>query len=87
MSTTSKFMERIGLRVRTRDVVAVSSGSPARLSHGLDLATLRNWEQGRLKPDVAANTLLWTIARNPEQSKNLWTWRTEWLPHRPREGR
>lgn len=34
--------------------------------YGLDLATLRNWEQGRSKPDVAANTLLWTIARNPE---------------------
>lgn len=32
MSTTSKFMERIGQRVRTRDVVPVSSGSPARLS-------------------------------------------------------
>ncbi|MER9769912.1 hypothetical protein NKJ09_28275 [Mesorhizobium sp. M0189] len=156
MSTKSKFMERYGQRVRTRDVVPVSSGSPVRLSlsflhgantpeaarilvkrqlplrtahailtemvdhgkafvtvpcvddllalknelssagviakvhaprpisvrevrdrtklsqeafsvrYGLDLATLRNWEQGRSKPDVAANTLLWTIARNPE---------------------
>jgi DNA-binding transcriptional regulator YiaG len=34
--------------------------------YGLDLATLRNWEQGRSQPDAAANTLLWTIARNPE---------------------
>jgi len=34
--------------------------------YGLDLATLRNWEQGRSEPDAAANTLLWTIARNPE---------------------
>lgn len=32
MLTTSKFMERLGQRVRTRDVVPVSSGSPARLS-------------------------------------------------------
>jgi len=32
---------------------------------GLDLATLRNWEQGRSEPDAAARTLLWTIARNP----------------------
>lgn len=32
MSTTSKFMERYGQRVRTRDVVPVSSGSPVRLS-------------------------------------------------------
>ena len=33
--------------------------------YGLDLATLRNWEQGRSTPDAAASTLLWTIARNP----------------------
>ena len=33
---------------------------------GLDLATLRNWEQGRSQPDAAATTLLWTIARNPD---------------------
>lgn len=155
MSTASKFMERFGQRVRTRDVVPVSSGSPVRLSlsflrgantpeaarilvkrrlplrtthavltdmidrgkafvtvpcvdnlqqlkdelssvgviakvhapqpiavrevrsrtklsqeafavtYGLDIATLRNWEQGRSEPDAAANTLLWTIARNP----------------------
>jgi DNA-binding transcriptional regulator YiaG len=156
MATTSKFMERFGQRVRTRDVVQTSSGSPVRLSlsilhgantpeaarilvkrqlplrtahvvltemvdhgkafvtvpcvedlgalknelssvgvvakvhapqpinvrevrdrtklsqeafsvrYGLDLATLRNWEQGRSEPDAAANTLLWTIARNPD---------------------
>ena len=155
MSTTSKFMERFGQRVRTRDVVRVSSGSPVRVSlayrqgastpeaarilvrrhlplrtahavltemvdhgkafvtvpcvedlhalknelssvgvvakvhaprpinvrevrertklsqeafsvrYGLDLATLRNWEQGRSQPDAAAIALLWTIARNP----------------------
>lgn len=34
MSTTSRFMERFGQRVRTRDVVPVSSGSPVRLSLG-----------------------------------------------------
>lgn len=156
MSNTSKFMERFGQQVRTRDVARVSSGSPVRLSlrlrpgantpeaarilmkrhlslrtahavltemidrgrafvrvpcvddlralkdellsagviakvhaprpvsaravrertelsqeafavrYGLDLATLRNWEQGRSKPDAAANTLLWIIDRYPE---------------------
>lgn len=156
MSTTSKFMEQFGQRVRTRDVAQVSSGSPVRSSigflrganipeaarllvrrhlpprtahavltemvdrgkafvtvpcvedlrvlrdelsaagviakvhaprpidvravreraklsqeafsvrYGLDLATLKNWEQGRSTPDAAANTLLWTIARNPK---------------------
>ena len=160
MSTTSKFMERFGQQVRTRDVARVSSGSPVRLSlvseagantpkaarilvkrhvalrtahavltemvdqgkayltvpcvedlptlkrdlasagivakvhapqpvdvravrartslsqeafavrYGLDLATLRNWEQGRSEPDVAAKTLLWTIARNPGAVEN-----------------
>ena len=35
------------------------------MRYGLDLATLRNWEQGRSAPDAAASTLLWTIARNP----------------------
>lgn len=33
---------------------------------GLDEATLRNWEQGRSEPGLAAMTLLWTIHRNPE---------------------
>jgi len=33
--------------------------------YGLDVATLRNWEQGRSEPDAAARTLLCTIARNP----------------------
>lgn len=35
------------------------------LRYGLDVSTLRNWEQGRSEPDAAATTLLWTIARNP----------------------
>lgn len=56
------------------------------MRYGLDLATLRNWEQGRSKPDVAANTLLWTIARNPEAVEESLDMETEWLPHRPREG-
>lgn len=177
MSTTSRFMERFGERVRNRDVVPVSSGSPVRLSlsflhgantpeaarillkrqlllrtahailtemvdhgkafvtdpcvddllalknelssagviakvhaprpisvrevrdrtklsqeafsvrYGLDLATFRNWEQGRSKPDVAANTLLWTIARNPEAVEESLDMEDGVAAHRPREGR
>lgn len=34
--------------------------------YGLDLGTLKNWEQGRSKPDAAANTLLMTIYSNPQ---------------------
>ena len=36
------------------------------LRFGLDVATLRNWEQGRSRPDAAALALLWTIAKNPK---------------------
>ena len=36
------------------------------LRYGLDLATLRNWEQGRSKPDAAARAILWTIAHRPD---------------------
>ncbi len=32
---------------------------------GLDVAALRNWEQGRTRPDTAARTLLRVIARDP----------------------
>ncbi|MFD1301289.1 helix-turn-helix domain-containing protein [Methylobacterium marchantiae] len=32
---------------------------------GLDLSTLRNWEQGRSEPDTATRTLLRTIAAHP----------------------
>lgn len=44
------------------------------LKYGLDVSTLRNWEQERSEPDAAAKTLLWTIAKNPsavEQSIDM----------------
>lgn len=36
------------------------------LRYGLDLATLRNWEQGRVQPDTAARSYLRAIERAPE---------------------
>ena len=36
------------------------------LRFGLDVSTVKNWEQGRSEPDAAATTLLWTIFRHPE---------------------
>jgi DNA-binding transcriptional regulator YiaG len=36
------------------------------LHYGLDVDTLRNWEQGRSKPDTAGRTILWMIATHPE---------------------
>jgi DNA-binding transcriptional regulator YiaG len=35
------------------------------LEFGLELATVRNWEQGRSEPDTAARNFLTTIARDP----------------------
>lgn len=35
------------------------------LEFGLELATVRNWEQGRSEPDAAARNLLLMIARDP----------------------
>ena len=36
------------------------------LEFGLEVSTLRNWEQGRSDPDTAARNFLVTVARNPE---------------------
>jgi DNA-binding transcriptional regulator YiaG len=35
------------------------------LEFGLELATVRNWEQGRSEPDTAARNFLKTVARDP----------------------
>ena len=36
------------------------------LEFGLELATVRNWEQGRSEPDTAARNFLVTIAHDPK---------------------
>lgn len=36
------------------------------LEFGLELATVRNWEQGRSEPDTAAGNFLVTIAHDPD---------------------
>ena len=36
---------------------------------GLDVATVRNWEQGRSSPDTAARVLLAVIENEPEAVK------------------
>jgi DNA-binding transcriptional regulator YiaG len=54
---------KIGAR-KVRERTGLSQEAFA-LRYGLDVSTLRNWEQNRSEPDAAATTLLWTIARNP----------------------
>ncbi|MBI3514295.1 MAG: helix-turn-helix domain-containing protein [Proteobacteria bacterium] len=39
--------------------------------YGLDLATVRNWEQGRTKPEGPAATLLQLIERDPDKIVEL----------------
>jgi putative transcriptional regulator len=39
--------------------------------YGLDVATVRNWEQGRTKPEGPAATLLQLIERDPEKIVEL----------------
>ncbi|MCK4869164.1 MAG: helix-turn-helix domain-containing protein [Alphaproteobacteria bacterium] len=39
--------------------------------YGLDVATLRNWEQGRTEPEGPAATLLQLIERDPEKVVEL----------------
>lgn len=38
---------------------------------GFNLSTLRQWEQGRARPDGAARTLLMVVSRSPEIIKNV----------------
>ena len=33
---------------------------------GISVATLRNWEQGRRKPEGSARVLLWVVKMHPE---------------------
>jgi DNA-binding transcriptional regulator YiaG len=40
------------------------------LEFGLELATLRNWEQHRSEPDTAARNFLVTIAHDPDAVRN-----------------
>jgi len=35
------------------------------LWYGLDVGTVRNWEQGRSEPDSASRAMLWMITVNP----------------------
>ncbi|MGO9173384.1 MAG: helix-turn-helix domain-containing protein [Rhodomicrobium sp.] len=52
-------------RVRgLRGKLALSQAQFAR-RYGLDLATLRGWEQGRRQPDTANKTLIGVIEANP----------------------
>lgn len=41
------------------------------LRYGLDVATLRNWEQGRTRPDGPAAVLLQLIDRDPDRVVEL----------------
>jgi putative transcriptional regulator len=50
---------------KLRDNYGLSQGKFASLM-GISVATLRNWEQGRRKPEGPAKVLLMVAARHPE---------------------
>jgi DNA-binding transcriptional regulator YiaG len=50
---------------KIREAMGLSQDEFA-LEFGLEVSTLRNWEQGRSEPDTAARNFLVTVARNPE---------------------
>lgn len=74
--------EKIDVRA-LRDATGLSQEEFA-LQFGLELATLRNWEQGRSEPDTAARTFLTTIARNPDAVRAALV---DEHPRAPRRGR
>lgn len=67
-------MQRQGMRVHvpeTVDVKAIRRAtglSQARFAErfGFDLASIRNWEQGRRRPEGPARVLLMVIKHNPQ---------------------
>jgi putative transcriptional regulator len=60
-----------GHRVRAlREKLGLSQSDFAR-RYGLDLGTLRGWEQGRRKPDRANQTLIGAIEANPSVMASL----------------
>ena len=56
--------EKINIKT-IREAMGLSQDEFA-LEFGLEVATLRNWEQGRSEPDTAARNFLVTVALNPE---------------------
>lgn len=63
---------RPGAEVDARAIrVALGMSQPAfAAAFGLKLAVIRDWEQGRTKPDGASRVLLMTIAHRPEVVRN-----------------
>jgi putative transcriptional regulator len=41
------------------------------LKFGFPPATLRNWEQGRVRPDTSTRVLLAVIAKHPDSVENV----------------
>lgn len=69
--------ERRGFRIHTaKDIKAIRSKAKmtqpvfAR-TYGLEIATLRDWEQGRRQPERAAQVLLDLIDREPETIQRI----------------
>jgi DNA-binding transcriptional regulator YiaG len=63
--------EKIPIR-GIREAMGLSQDEFA-LEFGLEVSTLRNWEQGRSEPDTAARNFLVTVACNPDAVRDALT--------------
>jgi len=66
------------IEVSSLDIKAIREGTKKSqnefaLMIGVSLGTLRNWEQGRRKPDGPARALLKVVAQNPEYVESVLT--------------
>ncbi len=66
------------IEVTSLDIKAIREGTKKSqnefaLMIGVSLGTLRNWEQGRRKPDGPARALLKVVAQNPEYVEKVLT--------------
>lgn len=66
------------IEVSSLDIKAIREGTKKSqnefaLMIGVSLGTLRNWEQGRRKPEGPARALLKVVAQNPEYVEKVLT--------------
>lgn len=66
VGVAAKVYEPTAVNVRKLRTELGLSQDAFAIQYGLDVATVRNWEQRRSTPDRAARSYLQTIARNPK---------------------
>ncbi len=68
-ATVASPPDRVNIRA-VRDRLGLTQEQFA-LRYGLDLAALRNWEQGRTQPETAVRSYIRVIEHNPAQVEGM----------------